>query len=127
MLHGVPDHLELPPALAQGQALGHHVQRDLLGLQRPLAVLFGTLVQGVALGQSRGLFENVSDNSSYNFLLLWPHTSCSMADRPGELKQNFHANLATELVPHPVANRLPLTPSYQLEVNGPINQRVTIT
>ena len=43
VLHGVPDHLELPPALAQGQALGHHVQRDQLGLQGPLAVLLGTL------------------------------------------------------------------------------------
>ena len=67
------------------------------------------IVQGVALGQSRGLFENLSVNSSYNFLLLWPHTSCSMADRPGELKQNFHANLATELVPHSVQGTSKIT------------------
>ena len=46
-------------------------------------------VQGVALCQSRGLFENISDYSSCNFLLLWLHTSCSMANRPGELEHKL--------------------------------------
>ena len=43
VFHGVPHHLELPPALAQGHALGDDVERDQLGLQSPLAVLLRSL------------------------------------------------------------------------------------
>ena len=51
VFHGVPHHLELPPALAQGQALRHDVEGDQLGLQRPLAVLFGSLDWGSNLSE----------------------------------------------------------------------------
>ena len=44
--------------------------------------------------------ESYGVSSSGNHLLVWLRHSCSMAHRPGELPQNFLANLAIELLTH---------------------------
>ena len=79
VLDGVPDHLELPPALAQGQALGDDVEGDQLGLQSPLAVLLGPLYAGSGIMHAlRRILVRVSTTTRSRrtgWLISWDRTA----------------------------------------------------
>ena len=59
-------------------------------------------VQIVSIARSQGLRNSFCVSSSGNFLCVWLHSSCSMAQRPGNFRKNFLTNLATELLMHSV-------------------------
>ena len=79
--------LQLEDDHARVVARREQVQRRVRGDDPETVVLTPGKVglQGVALGQSRGLFENIRVNSSCKFRPLGLLTCCSTADQPGEL------------------------------------------
>ena len=75
MFDGVPHHLELSPALAQGQALGDDVEGDQLGLQSPLAVLFSPLYNKIVIE----FLGNVSRSSNViGIMIRLPHSAVEL-------------------------------------------------
>ena len=59
---------------------------------------FGITECGNIIAQSQGLLESFCVSSSGNFLLVWLHSSCSMAHRPGELTQKLSSKPCNQAI-----------------------------